>query len=289
MNANLVPATDVTSIEVVKASLAEIEINERMQELLAGIEDAGDIIQLPGMGRRNVSLDQFVRDGLELVSRKSWIRSEPRHAEAHNGRYMGAIDHPDNICASCERRLGDMFNYGMREYTMKPQATVASYEVVRFVPRGEFNSDKHGDYFCFSCAMDRDTILAGLIKQKHLPRYRGCIAADGQDVFEFVAQTLREDAMHGLPYFEGVELRLLHGGAYGSPANPYTYTGDKIGGRVLYHDIHTLPMEQARRKAVAAAEAKLAAEEAAAAEANAEAEAKVAPKPKQRRKAKTDQ
>jgi hypothetical protein len=277
--------------------LAATDTAASTQELLAGI-DAGDIQQLPGMGRRNVALDQFVRAGLMQVSRKSWIRSEPRHAEAHNGRYMGAIDSPDNICASCERRLGDMFNYGMREYTMKPQATVASYEVVRFVPRGDLDNAKHGDYFCFDCAIDRDTILAGLVKQKHLQRYRNCIAADGQDVFAFVAQSILEDRLHGRVEYDGVELRLLHEGKYGSPQNPVTWSGTKIGGRLIYHEIHTRPMEEGRLRAIAAAEASLAAQEEVKAQASLASttdvadvpavaeEATVAPKPKTRRPAK---
>lgn len=279
------------------ANIPVEQYSKQVQELLAG-KDAGEITQLPGMRRRNVSLDQFVRTGLKSVSRKSFIRSEPRHFEAHNGRYMGAIDHPDNICASCERTLGDMFAYGVREYSMNPQATVASYQIVRFVPTGDLDNDRFGTYFCFDCAIDRDTILAGMVKQQVLHRYRDCIAADRQDVFEFVAQSILEDTLHGRMEYEGVELRLLHGGAYGSTQNMDTWCGTKIGGRIIYHELHTRPMEQMRLKRIAAAEAKVAAEaevaattEVALTEPVADVpavveEATVAPKPKRTRKPK---
>src|SRR5687768_9013763 len=80
------------------------------QKLLAGI-DAGNIQKLPGMGREQVSLNQFLRSGLSKVSNKSFIRSEVRHAQAFNGTYMLAYDSPDNICASCKRTLGELFDY----------------------------------------------------------------------------------------------------------------------------------------------------------------------------------
>jgi hypothetical protein len=208
--------------------------------IIAGIS-AGEITKLPGMGRRNVALNEFARIGLESLSRKSFIRSEPRHYSAHNGVYMRAYDHPEIQCVGCLRTLGEMFNYDMSAIT------VPSYEIVRFVARGEMDNDKHGIYFCFDCAADRNKMLDSMARANVIRRFRNTIADDGMDVYAFVAQSIVEDRLYGTdaaPY--GVELRLLHGGLYGGGDNPAGRFHTVIGGRLAYHAFVTRPREASR-------------------------------------------
>jgi hypothetical protein len=212
--------------------------NEMRAELLAGI-DAGIIRKLPGMARRNVALNEFDRDGLAQLSRKSWIRSEPRLMTGHNGYQMRAYDDPAIACTGCGRTLGDMFNY-----TTSAAKHVPQYEVVRFVPRGELDNDKHGTYFCFDCAANRETMLTTMADANVLKRYRDCIASDGNDVFAFVAQSINEDRLHGSPEWPDVELRLLHGGKYGGGNDPAGQFYTTIGGRMLYHRFIMAPRDK---------------------------------------------
>jgi predicted Fe-S protein YdhL (DUF1289 family) len=203
--------------------------NDIRAELLAGI-DAGIIRKLPGMARRNVALNEFDRDGLAQLSRKSWIRSEPRLMTGHNGYQMRAYDDPAIACTGCGRTLGEMFNYTTASAKHVPQ-----YEVIRFVPRGELDNDKHGTYFCFDCGASRETMLNTMADANVLKRYRDCIASDGLDVFAFVAQSIVEDRLHGSPEWHDVELRLLHGGKYGGGNDAAGQFYTTIGGRMLYH------------------------------------------------------
>lgn len=206
--------------------------------IIAGIT-AGEIKKLPGMGRRNVSLNEFTRIGLDSLSRKSFIRSEPRHYSAHNGVYMRAYDHPEIACLGCKRTLGEMFDYDMTAIT------VPSYEIVRFVARGEMDNDKHGIYFCFDCATSRATMLDAMARANVIRRFRNTIADDGMDVYAFVSQSIIEDRMYGTDAAPlGVELRLLHGGLYGGGDNPDGRFHTRIGGRLLYHAYVTAPREK---------------------------------------------
>ena len=228
---------DVATISPEEMQTATAAIGAENAAIIAGIS-AGDITKLPGMGRRNVALNEFTRVGLTRVSRKSWIRSEVRHYEAHNGVYMRAYDAPDIACLSCQRTLGELFTYDVTAIT------VPTYEVVRFVPTGDLDNDKHGTYFCFDCAASRDTMLSAMAKHNVVKRYRDCIADDGLDVFAFVAQSIVEDRLYGTDAApHGVELRLLHGGLYGGGDNPDGRFHTRIGGRLLYHAFVTAPRE----------------------------------------------
>jgi hypothetical protein len=215
-----------------------VATTDNRAELLAGI-DAGIIRKLPGMARRNVALNEFERDGLAQLSRKSWIRSEPRLMTGHNGYQMRAYDSPDNVCVACKRTLGEMFNY-----TTAAAKHVPTYEIVRFVPRGELDNDKHGTYVCFDCAANRETMLNAMADANVLKRYRDCIASDGNDVFAFVAQSIVEDRLHGTAEWHDVELRLLHGGKYGGGNDPAGQFYTVIGGRMLYHRFIMAPRDK---------------------------------------------
>lgn len=217
---------------------------ENIAAMLAGI-DAGIIRKLPGMARRNVALNEFERDGLNTVSRKSWIRSERRLFTGHNGYQMRAYDSPDIACSGCDRTLGEMF-----DYKTSAAQHVPAYEIVRFVSR-TMDNDRHGTYFCFDCAQSRETMIAAMVQKKVLHRYADCIASDGQDVFAFVAQSITEDRLHGSPEWHDVELRLLHGGKYGGGNDPAGQFYTVIGGRMLYHRFIMEPRE--RRNAAYAA------------------------------------
>lgn len=199
----------------------------------------GDIEMLPGMGRRAVPLDWFKRYGMDdlQVSRKSWIRSEPAHFSAHNGTYMRAYDNPNCVCLACNRKLGDIFGYD--ETTI----TVPTYEVVRIVSRiKEWDREKHAVYFCFDCAVNRTTMTDAIVKANHRGLLK-TIATDGVDVYEFVATSIQEHRMYNQPPYEHVELRLLHGGAYGGGDNPDGRFHHVIGGRRLYHEYRATQRE----------------------------------------------
>jgi len=167
----------------------------------------GAILGLPSLGRRQVNLKDFRREGLAILSNYAWIRNNQRLYETRGNEYPMEIEPADCRCSSCHRTFGEICNYSPADViASKHPPLIQGYRCIRicFPEDGDDQNSPRMRWFCWDCSASRERMIAacdGL--------YDDYIAEDGQDVFAFIEQTVLEDRLGDFAGWES--LRALGG------------------------------------------------------------------------------
>lgn len=151
------------------------------------IEKLGDIVRLPGLGRRWIRLDEFVREGLEpLGSESGHFPGMFKNNRLNGPDRHGWLSGPEP-CDGCGRSFRELS--GGKSPASKPQE-----HAMAFLVSPDCRENK---MFCWDCAGSRETMIRACGRP-----FEECVAADGVDVFALVAQIVYEDRLADTPGYE---------------------------------------------------------------------------------------
>jgi hypothetical protein len=159
----------------------------------------GEIRDLPGIGRRFVTLWKFHREGL------AQLESQPPF-ESHmltNRRLLEAGKKLQNWiprsphCDACGRTFLEING------NVPLASPSTQHDLVMVTPKGRREAARH---FCWGCASSRDTLI-----EVCGDSFAQSIAEDGVDVFAYIAQTIYEDQLADKL---GIQSLQCHNGRY---------------------------------------------------------------------------